>query len=345
MIKPLETEEEDLRSRISEFDFKDTQESSVKELVRIQSEIADLTINYSETELKITHLRKSIEKLHNGASNVNGKELSQIYAEAGVSISGQLSRTYEELVIFHNKIILNKIKLIQKELLSAEDKSAHIRSLINNLQEMESGVFRNINEPDTLKSIGQMYNALSTIREEIASTKALLKKIEDTKEAIDSLEESKVLVVKKIQSNINSLELNVEAFNKHFGDLSKLFYDERYIFDLSFDANKEKCEFDVICVTPNSTGGKKKGELSAFDLAYINFVNEIKLKRPTFVIHDSIEDVDINQIFDIFQAANSIDGQYIVSVLSDKISASRFEGFKKGSVILELSETDKFFKI
>ncbi|MEE4343514.1 DUF2326 domain-containing protein [Pseudomonas alliivorans] len=345
MIKPLETEEENLRFRISEFDFKDTQESSVKELVRIQSEIADLTINYSETESKVTHLNKSIEKLHSGASSVNGKELSEIYAEAGVSISGALSRSYEELVIFHNKILSNKIKLIQKELTIAEEKSAYIRSLINSLQEMESSVFRNINEPDTLKSIGQMYNTLSTIREEIASTKALLQKIEDTKEAIETLEDSKDLIVKEIQNNITSLEQNVENFNKHFGDLSKLFYDERYIFDLSFDVEKEKCGFDVICVTPNSTGGKKKGELSAFDLAYIEFVNETKLRRPTFVIHDSIEDVDINQIFDIFQAANNVDGQYIVSVLSDKISDSRFDGFKKSSVILELSETDKFFKI
>ena len=345
MIKPLEAEEENLKSKISEFDFKDTQESSVKELVRIQGEIADLTISYSEIEAKISHLSKSIAKLRNDASNFNGKELSEIYAEAGVAISGKLSRSYEDLVIFHNKILSNKITLIQKELTNAEEKSVNTRLTINNLQEMESSVFRNINEPDTLKSIGQMYNTLSSIREEIASTKVLLQKIEDTKEAIETLEAGKDLIVQEIQNNIASLEKNVEIFNKHFGDLSKLFYDERYIFDLFFDVEKEKCEFDVICVTPNSTGGKKKGELSAFDLAYINFVNESNLKRPTFIIHDSIEDVDVNQVFDIFQAANNLTGQYIVAVLSDKISDARFNAFKKNSVILELSETDKFFKI
>lgn len=85
--------------------------------------------------------------------------------------------------------------------------------------------------------------------------------------------------------------------------------------------------------------------MSAFDLAYIKFVREVGLRRPTFVIHDSIEDVDVNQVYDIFTAANGISGQYIVAVLSDKISDSRFEGLKDGSVILELSEADKFFKI
>ncbi|CAJ1809904.1 hypothetical protein HLBENOHH_01287 [Aeromonas dhakensis] len=345
MIKPLEVEESILKLKISEFDFKDAQESSVKELVKIQGEISDLTIVYSELEAKSAYLSKSIDKLRHGASNIDGKELRDIYAEAGVAISDKLKRTYEDLVVFHNKILSNKINLILNELGVTKTHSEEIRIKINNLQAMESNVFRNIKEPDTLKSIGQMYNELSLIREEIASTKTLLQKIEDTKSEIDSIESNKRKVVLKIQNNIASLEKNIEIFNRNFGDLSKLFYDERYIFDLSFDSEKGKCEFDVVCVTPNSTGGKKKGELTAFDLAYINFVNEINLKRPTFIIHDSIEDVDINQIFDIFHAANNIEGQYIVSVLSDKISDSRFDAFKNSSVILELSESDKFFKL
>ncbi len=345
MIKPLEVEESILKLKISEFDFKDAQESSVKELVKIQGEISDLTIVYSELETKSAYLSKSIDKLRNGASNIYGKELRDIYAEAGVAISDKLKRTYEDLVVFHNKILSNKINLILSELGLTKTHSEEIRIKINNLQAMESNVFRNIKEPDTLKSIGQMYNDLSLIREEIASTKTLLQKIEDTKSEIDSIESNKRKVVLKIQDDITSLEKNIEIFNRNFGDLSKLFYDERYIFDLSFDSEKGKCDFDVVCVTPNSTGGKKKGELSAFDLAYINFVNEINLKRPTFIIHDSIEDVDINQIFDIFHAANNIEGQYIVSVLSDKISDSRFDAFKNNSVILELSESDKFFKL
>ncbi|WP_193558485.1 DUF2326 domain-containing protein [Aeromonas media] len=345
MIKPLEVEEEILKLKISEFDFKDAQESSVKELVKIQGEISDLTIVYSELEAKSAYLSKSIDKLRHGASNIDGKELREIYAEAGVAISDKLRRTYEDLVIFHNKILSNKINLILNELGITKKLSEEIRTKINHLQAMESNVFRNIKEPDTLKSIGQMYNELSLIREDIASTKTLLKKIEDTKNEIDRIESDKKTIVLKIQENISSLEKNIEIFNRNFGDLSKLFYDERYIFDLNFDSDKGKCEFDVVCVTPNSTGGKKKGELSAFDLAYINFVNEVNLKRPTFIIHDSIEDVDINQIFDIFHAANNIEGQYIVSVLSDKISDSRFDIFKRNSVILELSESDKFFKL
>ena len=141
------------------------------------------------------------------------------------------------------------------------------------------------------------------------------------------------------------MDNNVEKFNEYFGDLSKKFYGDRYIFDLEFDSEKEKCQFEVANISPNPTGGKKKGELSAFDLAYIEFVQEVKLKRPTFIIHDSIEDVDVNQVYDIFQKADQLNGQYIIALLSDKITDPKFSKFKAESTILELSENDKFFKI
>ncbi|GAB3469454.1 DUF2326 domain-containing protein [Azotobacter salinestris] len=345
MIKPLVHEEEDLKSRISSFDFKDAQEGSVQELVRIQGEISGVTMEYSKEANRIDYLKRFIEKLKGDAASIDGKELYDIYSDAGVSVSGSLKRSYEDLIVFHNKILSNKLELIKKELSLCEASYLSLKKEVHRLQELEGNVFRGIKEPDTLKSIGQMYNDLSSVREKIASVKVLLEKIELAKGDIALLEAAKANVVEEIYKNTKMLDHNIELFNSYFGDLSKLFYDERYIFDLAFDLEKERCEFDIACITPNSTGGKKKGELSAFDLAYINFVNEAKLKRPTFVVHDGIEDVDANQVFDIFQCANKIDGQYIVALLRDKISDSRFEVFKKDSVILELSEDDKFFRI
>ncbi|HGB0738004.1 TPA: DUF2326 domain-containing protein, partial [Salmonella enterica subsp. enterica serovar Typhimurium] len=71
----------------------------------------------------------------------------------------------------------------------------------------------------------------------------------------------------------------------------------------------------------------------------------VKLKRATFVIHDSIEDVDVNQIRDIFFEANNINGQYIVSILSDKFSEDTDLKMMMNNSILELSSTNKFFKV
>jgi hypothetical protein len=46
----------------------------------------------------------------------------------------------------------------------------------------------------------------------------------------------------------------------------------------------------------------------------------MKSKLPRFVLHDSTEDVSINQIKTLFEISNSLDGQYIVTSLKDKFT-------------------------
>ncbi len=345
MINPLRIEEKEIQSKIDSFDFTGSEEADVRALINIQGEISDVTVAYSKVKSRIEYIDKSILRLRENASSVDGRELSDIYQQAGVSISGGLKRSYEDLVVFHNQVILNKVTLLSKDVEGYKEEAASIKLKIDDLHSQESGIFKKMKEPDTLKSIGQIYNEQSSIREQIASVDALLNKIEETKELIESLEDSKGKIIKEISNNTHQLDKNVEKFNEYFGDLSKNFYGDRYIFDLEFDSEKEKCQFEVANISPNPTGGKKKGELSAFDLAYIEFVEEVKLKRPTFVVHDSIEDVDVNQVYDIFQKADQLNGQYIIALLSDKISDPKFSKFKAESIILELSENDKFFKI
>lgn len=344
MIKPLRIDEKEIQSKIDSFDFTGSEEADVRELVDIQGKLSDATVSYTKVKSRVEYIEKSISRLREGASSVDGRELYEIYQQAGVSISSGLKRSYEDLVVFHNQVILNKVTLLNRDLMEYKEDAFKMKKDINDLHVRESGVFTKLKNPDTLKSIGQIYNELSSIKEQIAGVEALLNKIEETKKLIESLDDSKSKIISEISSSTQQLYENVEIFNKHFGDLSKYFYGDRYIFDLEFDSEKEKCQIKIANISPNSTGGKKKGELSAFDLAYIKFVEEVKLKRPMFIIHDSIEDVDVNQVFDIFQMADNLSGQYIVALLSDKISGQKFSKFKSESTILELSESDKFFK-
>ncbi|MFT4775705.1 MAG: hypothetical protein ACI9B7_000070 [Oleispira sp.] len=345
MLNPLKVEEQEIQRKIESFDFTGGEEADVRKLVNIQGELSDKTVAYSKIKSRIEYIEKSISRLKENASSVDGLELSDIYQQAGVSISGELKRSYEDLVVFHNQVILNKVTLLSKDVEDYKKEAASIKLKVDDLHSQESGIFKKMKEPDTLKSISQVYNEQTSIREQVTSVGTLLNKIEDTKKIIDSLEKSKGEIIKEISKNTHQLDENVEKFNEYFGDFSKSFYGDRYIFDLEFDSEKEKCQFEVANISPNPTGGKKKGELSAFDLAYIEFVEQVKLKRPTFIVHDSIEDVDVNQVYDIFQKANQLNGQYIIALLSDKISDPKFSKFKAESTILELSENDKFFKI
>lgn len=69
----------------------------------------------------------------------------------------------------------------------------------------------------------------------------------------------------------------------------------------------------------------------------------MKSKLPRFVLHDSTEDVSINQIITLFEIANSIDGQYIVTSLKDKFTTISSD-FISANTIITLSQNNKFLK-
>ncbi|EPB1125016.1 DUF2326 domain-containing protein [Escherichia coli] len=345
MIKPLKKEIAEAERNIKNFDFKDSHDESLKKLSEIQKNISDYSLSYASLNMRVRNIEESILSLKNNITQLVENDLMEIYNSAGIYFNGELKRTYEEMVLFHNDIIKNKISFLESELLKKKEEIETVNKKINDLHEQESSLFRTIKEPETLKSINQLFNKFTELRENLASIESNLSRINDTNALIKSLEDSREKLLLEIELAVQGLEKNIEIFNEFFGDLTKEIYGERYIFDLSFDVDKGKCNFDISCVTPNSNGGKKKGEITAFDLAYIKFVDKIKLKRPTFVIHDSIEDVDVNQIRDIFFEANNINGQYIVSILSDKFSEDADMKMMMSNSILELSSTNKFFKV
>lgn len=345
MIKPLKKEIAEAEKNIKNFDFKDSHDESLKKLSEIQRVISDYSLTYASLNMRVRNIEESILSLKNNITQLVEDDLIEIYNSAGLYFKGELKRSYEEMVLFHNDVIKNKINFLESELLKKKEEIDAVNEKINDSHEQESSFFKTIKEPETLKSINQLFNKLTELRENLASIETNLTRINDTNALIKSLEDSREKLLEEIELAVQGLEKNIEIFNEFFGDLTKEIYGERYIFDLSFDIDKGKCNFDISCVTPNSNGGKKKGEITAFDLAYIKFVDKVKLKRPTFVIHDSIEDVDVNQIRDIFFEANNINGQYIVSILSDKFSEDVDLKMMKDNSILELSSTNKFFKV
>lgn len=345
MIKPLRKEILEAEKSIKNFDFKDSHDDSLKKLSEIQSDISSLSLRYASLNMRVRNVNESIASLKKNVTQMVESDLIDIYESAGIYLNNELKKSYEQMVFFHNNIINNKVEFLQSELSKRKKELDVINEEINQRHVLESSLFKTIKEPETLKSINQLYNKLTGFRENLAAIEANLTKINDTDKLVKDLESKRDALLIKIEEAVASLDKNIEVFNEFFGDLTKEIYGERYIFDLSFDVEKGKCLFDISCLTPNSNGGKKKGEITAFDLAYIKFIDEINLKRASFIIHDSIEDVDINQVRDIFKSANEINGQYIVSVLIDKFSSKKDLNLITENTILELSEDNKFFKV
>ncbi len=137
------------------------------------------------------------------------------------------------------------------------------------------------------------------------------------------------------------------VFNKYFTEYDMKFYNESYYIS-TLVSEKTKCyKFELSNLNGNIGTGKKKGVMSAYDLAYISFANELKLERPKFVLHDRIEDIHSNQLVSLMNLVNSndFDGQYIVSVLSGKFKEGDLKTLLEQNKVIELSPQEKLFKI
>ncbi|MBB1489074.1 DUF2326 domain-containing protein [Oceanospirillum sediminis] len=344
LLRPVEEREQAAKQRIMNFDFSGTEAGNVNALKSIRDEISELVIKISNVESKISYSERSISRLMKSSVEFQGKELAEIYSDAGAALSSELKRSYLELTIFHDALIKNKHHLIERDLVKKREELNNLNALIELAYQREQEVFEKVKEPAVLDSIVTAMDELAKIKDELASVKSSISKIEDTKSEKELLEKRLKRIAVEITDLSSLFDKYLEMFNKHFSRISHIFYGESYKLKMA-DPSDKKSKIHIANKSPNSTGGKKKGEISAFDFAYIDFINESQLKRPTFIFHDSIEDVDKKQILSIFEYASEMNGQYIVALLRDKIADSDFSGILSKSKILELSEIDKFFKI
>ena len=96
-------------------------------------------------------------------------------------------------------------------------------------------------------------------------------------------------------------------------------------------------------MTGNLGTGKKKGEIVAFDFAYIQFADSLKINCLHFILHDQIENIHSNQISSILtEIVKEVNCQYIIPVLRDKLPSDIDIGCLK---VITLSQSDKLFKI
>ncbi len=143
----------------------------------------------------------------------------------------------------------------------------------------------------------------------------------------------------------DGIEEKIKRFNQIFADYCEKLYGEKYL--LAYNANwKEEGKFPItIASLGGQIGtGKKKAVIVAYDLAYMQYSISEGITVPKFVIHDKMENTHINQLRTIFQMCDSIEGQYIIPILRERVDKIDDEYIQKAK-ILELSSADKFFGV
>ncbi|MEK4209270.1 MULTISPECIES: DUF2326 domain-containing protein [Paenibacillaceae] len=332
----------ELSTKRKNLDYMETYKEELKNKRNIINSINEVEAEMQMLQFEIKQITVNIEKLENEKSNINHSQISYIYNEAKAYI-GTVNKTFEDLLLFHNKMIQNRIDFVKDQLTIKEKRYTELEYGRDTLLEQNKNLTIDLLDEgllEELNSINQKIEALVLEKGAINQTIKILTSAETLKDNLTN-------DIKQISQQMDSNNINdiIGKFNVYFSDYCEKLYGEKYLFVYNSkwkEQNKFPVSLDLF--KGNVGTGMKKGIIVAFDLAYIKFAEEMSIVSPRFVIHDKLENTHINQLRTIFELSRDINGQYIVPILRervDKIESALIEECK----VLELSKDEKFFKV
>lgn len=316
-------------------DFK----QDLEKLNLIKGNLNQLSTRVSQLEMRKSLILESKEDLNQEITVVDNERIAHLYKKAK-SLIPDLQKSFEDIVDFHNKIVKEKIKYIIKELPELDHELKELQNKISALLTDEKIYSDKVKKSNTIDDLQLIITRLNELHEQKGSFEEKRRVFQDSVAKLKNISTK----LEKINNNISEkdtlIEEQIKDFNRYFTKISEKLYAEKFI--LSSNKTDKGYLLDVSSITGNLGTGKKKGQIAAFDLAYIQFADKNQIKAPHFILHDQIENIHSNQILQLINIVASINCQYIVPVLQDKLPENiDIEKYK----ILSLSQQDKLFKV
>ena len=332
----------DLNKKRQQLSYMDSYKDELDTNRKLTVQVNDLQEKMQLLDFEIDNINKSIENLSKEKKNIDFGTLKAVYTEAQSYIP-DLQKSFEELVNFHNSMIQNRIDFIKEQLYTKQELlEQYSGQLSKTLKEKEKITIEVLDEGllDELNMLNRKIEDLSLKKGEIQQSIHLLEEQEQIRQNLNT-----ELSDMEKQMNNEKIKDKIKIFNQIFSDYCQRLYGEKYLFDYNENWKEEKkFPVDIGSLGGNVGTGKKKAVIVAYDLAYMQYSIELGITVPQFVIHDKMENTHINQLKTIFQICEEIKGQYIIPILRERIDKVEQKYIEKAK-ILELSSTDKFFRI
>jgi uncharacterized protein YydD (DUF2326 family) len=337
----IERDIEKLNTSKNAYKISGTDQNLIDTLNETKYQLSRKSEEIAELELKFKLIEESVNELKIGISKTDLGALKAIYENAKVYLS-ELHKKFEDVITFHNSMVDNKIAYLTRNLEADKRHLEIIKLEQSKLLIEERKLVQELNSIISLDIYNDLIFELNKKFEEKGRKEGMLNQIQAVQKSINEktnrLEEINNILA-SYEEELNSKEL---TFNQFFAEISNELYGEQCI--LTHNKVNENYKFGIQDLQANKGSGKKKGEIASFDLAYIKFSELNRIKAPKFVLHDSPEDVSINQLLTLVKIANEINGQFVVSVLKDKfLSSEEAKSVIDENKIVELSESNKLF--
>lgn len=330
---------EELNQKKKLFIVNENYGKDIDELNKTKAQLNSVSTLISRLGMRRELILESKDDLEKEHSKIDSSQIKLLYDRAN-SLIPSLQVSFEDTLKFHNDLINEKLKYITKELPDLESSISNAKAELKGLQRQEKLLTLSVEKSGFTEDLEVIILELNKLSEKKGSLEEQKRLWESSIEKLKSIESDLNTINDGIISKDDLIQSRITHFNKFFSDLSNELYSEYYL--LSTQKTEKGYDLIVTNIEGNPSTGKKKGQIAAFDFAYIKFADSLDISCLHFVMHDQLENIHDNQLNIIVEVANNLNGQYIVPILRDKvpnnIDISEYE-------VITLSQTNKLFKI
>lgn len=340
----IEDEIEVLNKKKSSFNINENYKENLEHLNLIKYKINKTSSVISKMNIRKNLIEEAQFELEQNISSIDLKQLRLLYGEAKMNVSG-IQKTFEDLVTYHNKMLVEKTKFITAELPELVKKIKNEEENIRDLLKREKELTDKIAKGDTFEELETIIISLNEKFQIKGEYESIISQVEEVENNISELNKEIDAIDKYLFSNDfeEILKLQINKFNKHFSSISQELYGEKYALKYDKITNRNNQQiYKFSAFNANMSSGKKQGEILCFDLAYMLFADEEGIPCLHFLLNDKKELLHDNQLIKVADFVKDKNIQLIVSILKDKLPK---ELINNGNVVVELSQESKLFKI
>jgi uncharacterized protein YydD (DUF2326 family) len=327
------------------FNLNDSYENDLNQLNEIRAQLNAAYSNQTQLELRKELIEESKMELKNNLACTDTRLLDELYKQASILLP-ELNKTYSETVQFHNSMIKEKINFVASEMPHIEAELGQLNDRIKTCLYEEKVLVSQLNKSDAFDELQDIITKLNKKHEEKGKLELKAEQLKSSVNKLASLDEQIAKIDQAIYAHDANVQARISQFNSYFSEISNHLYGEKFALSADFEKKSQTeqrfYKLNIDSLNGQTGTGKKKGEITAFDLAYVKFADALGIDCLHFILHDQMELVDDNQIQGLVDALGQTNCQLIVPILRDKLPIALNQ---PEYIALSLSQDDKLFKV
>lgn len=333
-----------LKEQKDSLDLNPNFEADLTALNETQFRLTQYGTELSQKQLRKNLIQEAIDDLQKSKSSIDEKLLASIYDQAKRLVPA-IQKSFSELLNFHNQMADKKAAFIASEMPKIDEDIDRIKRDIASLNKESQRLSERVKKSGSYESINELVTEINDKYRDKGALEQSIKQIEES-EGVIAEKQSLLDEIDKDLFSTNKkvlIQKQIDKFNRSFSAISYELYREQYAIGFTIEKDRDgKLCYKFNPFSTNFSTGKKQGEVTCFDIAYVQFADSEGIPCLHFILNDKKELVHNNQLEKIGRLVNEQDNvQFIASILKDKLPP---ELNSNENIILELSQEEKLFK-